>query len=152
MYRPGESGNLKGRPKGIPTKRTKMTNEITELAMEHALPIARQLIEKALTGDVKAADLFFRIFLPKRISLEEKVLLDIKDNSLPGQIKSLTEGISFFDEVTQDEAIERLKTFSTIKSNEIMEDQNNSIRESREQIMANVEKLEKMIEYKKGKG
>lgn len=150
-FRPGESGNPNGKPKGALGKRTLILKEITDLASKSALPIAQQLVERALEGDIKAAELFFRTFLPKKVNLEDKVLLNNQDITLQGQIRSLTEGIASFNEVTQEEAIERLKTFSTIKSNEVIEDHAHSIRESREQLMENVARIERIIEYKERK-
>ena len=49
-YKPGQSGNLGGRPKGIPDRRT----VYREVLADHAPQIITTLIEKALDGDSTA--------------------------------------------------------------------------------------------------
>lgn len=57
----GESGNPKGRPRGIPDKRT----ALKVLLEPYAEPLARKALELALAGDITALRLCFNILAPK---------------------------------------------------------------------------------------
>ena len=50
-FRPGESGNPRGRPRGA---RNHVSTLITEIFCEQAEPLARTVVTLALSGDIAA--------------------------------------------------------------------------------------------------
>jgi len=60
MFRPGQSGNPAGRPKGIPNPQAKLRQAITA----HVPAIIDRLVAAALDGDTAAASLLLSRALP----------------------------------------------------------------------------------------
>lgn len=80
-FEKGESGNPKGRPVGIPDKRTKLRN----LLQIHAQELTQKVVELALAGDVNALRLCLERLIPRLRS-------EPTDFSLPfNDVKNLKE-------------------------------------------------------------
>ena len=60
-FKPGESGNPNGRPKGKETHST----QIRKLLQTHSEALTNKLIDSALGGDMQAMKLCFERLLPK---------------------------------------------------------------------------------------
>lgn len=67
----GQSGNPKGRPKGIPELRETFETIIQDMASEPyenvVQAIAGKLIDRALSGDIRAIEFTFNLLYPKGI-------------------------------------------------------------------------------------
>lgn len=71
QFKPGQSGNPKGRPKGTPTLQEVMTREATKLikikqgdnvvSVPKLEALARRVFNKALEGDLAAARMIFQL-------------------------------------------------------------------------------------------
>ena len=61
-FRPGQSGNANGRPKGASPL---LTGKIRSLVERDAVEIVKAIIERAKTGDVEACRIFCRFLLPR---------------------------------------------------------------------------------------
>ena len=59
-YKKGESGNPKGRPPGVPDRRTRLR----ELLEDHAEAIIKKLTQKAKAGDMQAIKICVERLLP----------------------------------------------------------------------------------------
>jgi hypothetical protein len=81
-WKPGQSGNPKGRPKGVPNKRTLLIQSLAD----EAPAIIAALIEKAKAGDTAAAGLLIARVIPALRPRAEPVSFE-----LDTQNKSLTQ-------------------------------------------------------------
>lgn len=72
-WKPGQSGNPKGRPKGLPNKRTVIAEEFDK----DGVAIARVVIEAALAGDMQAANLVLQRLSPPLRARSEKVQFEL---------------------------------------------------------------------------
>jgi hypothetical protein len=61
-FRPGQSGNANGRPKGVSQL---LTGKIRSMVERDAIEIVKAIIERAKTGDVEACRIFCRYLLPR---------------------------------------------------------------------------------------
>lgn len=78
MFKPGQSGNPAGRPKGSRDKRNVVAAEFAKEGSE----IARVVLEAAKGGDMSAASLVLQRLSPPLRAAAEKVVFDL-DQSLP---------------------------------------------------------------------
>jgi hypothetical protein len=86
-FRPGQSGNPKGKPKGARNKATLAAQALLEGEAEG---IARKAVELALAGDVTALRLCLERVVPSLKSVAPCVAVDAGGaNSLTGQAKAL---------------------------------------------------------------
>lgn len=75
---PGESGNPKGRPKGVKNRKTALVEEFEK----DGSAIARKVIEAALAGDMQACNLVLSRLAPPLRSRSEKVQFEL-DGTAP---------------------------------------------------------------------
>lgn len=78
QWKPGESGNLRGRPPGRPDKRLLATQQM----LDEMRNIIAVLVGKALEGDTNAASIVLAKVLPSVKAQAEKVSFEF-DASLP---------------------------------------------------------------------
>jgi hypothetical protein len=80
QFKPGQSGNPNGRPKGVPTLQEVMTKEATKLIkvkqgdkiihVPKAEALARRIFGMALEGDLAAARIVFQLTATSEISAD----------------------------------------------------------------------------------
>jgi hypothetical protein len=73
-FKKGKSGNPKGRPKGLPDKRT----ALRALLEPHAEELIRVAVERALEGDTAALRLCLERLIPPVRSTDEAVSIELK--------------------------------------------------------------------------
>lgn len=144
-FKPGISGNPNGRPKGALGDKTKEYNKIKRLAAESYGKMFAVLLEKGLAGESWAHQLFYKEFLPKK-AREDTVFVDGTDDSVEGQIKALTKALSHFEELTHEDALNRLKILAGVKDTENLSEQTNTIRETRESLTEKIDMIQKIID------
>ena len=91
-WKPGQSGNPNGRPRG--------TGEVAKLRASiaaHVPEIIEQLVEVAKTGDVQAARLLLERVLPPMKPTELAVPLALPDGSLTEQGRAVLAAVSIGD-------------------------------------------------------
>lgn len=91
QFKPGQSGNPKGRPKGVKNLTTDLQEEletkvqITEDGKSKMVTkqraMLKQLVQKAMKGDSKAADVLIKL----AISIEQATSLDIDEDELAAE-------------------------------------------------------------------
>lgn len=74
LWKPGQSGNPKGRPKGCQNKTTKQAQILAQgMLNDEVVQLVRKLLEKALEGDMTAMKLCIeRILPPMKEPMEPK--------------------------------------------------------------------------------
>ena len=88
-WKPGQSGNTKGRPKG--------TGEVGKLraAIAKEIPeILKALIEKAKGGDLRASALLLERVLPPMRAIDPAAPIEISGDTLTGKGDAILKGVS----------------------------------------------------------
>jgi hypothetical protein len=134
-----------GRPKGRYNDITLGFIQLKKMAstrVEEAFGMLWSAMEK---GESWAHQIYFKELytLPKDVD-EKKVLITNKETTIDGQIEVLTSILPEFDEVTHDESLNRLKVLNSVKGNEVMAEQTEEIRETRESLLEKVNLIQKM--------
>lgn len=94
QWKPGQSGNPNGRPKGSLNKKT----QIATALMESGKEIARVVCEKALEGDMQAANIVLSRLQPPLRSRAERVNFKLdSDAPLTQQARQVLEAVSTGD-------------------------------------------------------
>lgn len=83
-FRPGQSGNPAGRPKGSVNKQLAMLRE----AVEKVLPL---VVERALNGDTEAQKLILERGLPKQKPVEVSLEFTLPDENCPAPRRAILE-------------------------------------------------------------
>jgi hypothetical protein len=76
-FRPGQSGNAKGRPRGVSPL---LTGKIRQLVEKDAVAIVSGIIEAAKLGDPAARQIFVRYLLPRHRYVSDPIQLPVIDN------------------------------------------------------------------------
>ena len=80
-FKPGKSGNPKGRPKGARDKRT----ELRSLLEPHSKELVEKVVELAIGGDTTALRLCLERLIPPFRSQEQSITLDNMNGELTAQ-------------------------------------------------------------------
>lgn len=139
-----------GRPRGAYNEATKRFVELKQLAAEKSTEAFRMLWSAMEAGESWAYQIYYKELyaIPKNYN-EPTVIIDSTDNSIKGQITAITKVLPQFDEITHDESLNRLKALTAVQSNETIDNQTTTIRETRESLMEKIEKIQKVIDYAK---
>jgi hypothetical protein len=86
MFKPGQSGNPKGRKKGLPDKRT----ALRELLKPHSKALVEKVVALALAGDTAALKLCLERLMPPIRAKDEPVKLTLPEN---GSLTEQAQGI-----------------------------------------------------------
>ncbi len=137
--------NPNGRPKGRYSDVTLSFMKLKKIAstrVDEAFGMLWAAMEK---GEPWAHQIYFKELysLPRNID-EKKVTIEDKDPTVDGQIRVLTEILPEFDEVTHDESLNRLKVLTAVKGNDVLVQQNEEIRETRETLLEKVELIQRI--------
>jgi hypothetical protein len=144
----GKSGNPNGRPKGKYNENTIAFMSLKTLAAKNAHKAFDLLWRAMEANEGWAHQIYFReLYALPRDYDDKKVQIEDKTTDIDGQIKVLTDILPEFDEVTHHDSLNRLKVLTTIKTNEQIVDQVSQIRDSREDLLAKVDKVSKVIEH-----
>ena len=143
----GMSGNPDGRAKGSMNDSTKKYYRIKTLAAERYDEAFELLWEAVKAKESWAHQLFFKELVPKTLK-HESIILNSMDKSIKGQITTLTEGLVEFDHVTEEDALNRLKTLAAVQLSDKVDEGDVAVRESRDILMDKVYRLENLIEMK----
>ncbi len=144
----GVCTNPNGRAKGGMNETTKKYLRIKTLAAERYEEAFELLWEAVKAKESWAHQLFFRELVPKTLR-HESIVLNMVDKSIKGQITTLTEGLAEFDHVTEEDALNRLKTLAAVQLSDKVDEGDVAVRESRDILMDKVYRLEGLIEMKK---
>jgi hypothetical protein len=139
-----------GRPRGAYNEATKRFVELKQLAAEKSTEAFKMLWAAMEAGESWAYQIYYKELyaIPKNYN-EPTVIIDSTDNSVEGQITAITKALPQFDEITHDESLNRLKALTAVQSNETIDNQTTTIRETRESLMEKIDKIQKVIDYAK---
>lgn len=88
-WKPGQSGNPKGKPKGS----GRQIADLRAAIDEHVPAIVVQLVRAAINGDVPAARLLLERVLPPMKAVEQASPLTLPDGSLTEQGRAVLEAV-----------------------------------------------------------
>lgn len=122
---------------------------IKKVAAEHAGKAFKMIWDAMEDGQPWAFQIYFKeLFkLPKNFG-EKTVILETAEKTVEGQIKVITEALPSFDEVTHEDALDRLKVLNAVKGNQPQEIIIDDVRESKESLQEKVEMIQTILEYK----
>ncbi len=90
LWQKGQSGNPKGRPKGVPTKIVELRKAIAD----DVPGILKRLSEMALLGDVQAARLLLERCIPPLKAIEQSIALSLPNGTLTDQGRAILTAVS----------------------------------------------------------
>lgn len=145
----GHKPPSKGRPKGGYSEATLSFIKLRDIASTRAEEALDMLWESMKKGEAWAHQIYFKELysLPKHVD-EKRVMITNKETSIDGQIEVLTSILPEFDEVTHDESLDRLKVLNAVKGNEVLNEQTEEIRETRESLLEKVELIQQIRDLK----
>ena len=108
QYQPGESGNLAGRPPGIPDKRTAMR----ALLDPHAEALVAKVVERALAGDSTALRICIDRLIPAAKAKDDPLSLPELTGSLADQGRIVIEALAQ-EKLSPEEAATILQALAT---------------------------------------
>lgn len=145
----GHKPPSKGRPKGSYSSATLSFLKLRDIAStraEEALNMLWQAMEK---GESWAYQIYFKELytIPKDVDMKKVVITD-KNPTVDGQIEVLTGILPEFDEVTHDESLNRLKVLNAVKGNNVLNEQVEEIRETRESLLEKIDLIQEIRDLK----
>ena len=90
LWQKGQSGNPKGRPKGVPTKIVELRKAIAD----DVPGILKRMSEMALLGDVQAARLLLERCIPPLKAIEQSIALSLPNGTLTDQGRAILTAVS----------------------------------------------------------
>ena len=139
-----------GRPRGKHNAATAKFIELKQMAAEHVGEAFNMLWTAMQRGEPWAHQIYFKELytLPRNFD-DKKVVIEKKEKTIDGQIKILTEVLTEFVEVTHDETLNRLKVLNGIKETNVLGEQTEEIRETRDSLIEKVNLIQKVVDLKK---
>lgn len=103
-WKKGQSGNLKGRPKGFPNLRNALESIIYANDTNAIHDIAQTLFEKAKAGDMRAIEFLFKLLYPDGIHKyeKEKSIDDIWGGGMPS-FRTASEEVTFYQSLEKEQ-------------------------------------------------
>jgi len=145
----GQVLNPNGRPKGSMNEASKSFMAMRSLAAQDYNMAYQILRDRLQAGEPWAHQLFFKELVPKKYK-QETIIIEPADDTLEGQIAALRKGLTMFKEYTEEGLINALKSLSSIKLNETIAE-HSSTRMSREEMMEQINMIQKVIDHEEGK-
>lgn len=143
----GVSGNPQGRKKGSLNKRSAKYANIFNLAGEKSEEAFQLLWEAVQAKEGWAHQLYFKELVPKCLK-QKTAFLEPVGTSVNEQIKSLSDALITFDELTEDEILTRLKTLAALRVTESIDNHTNEVKETKKTLEEKVALFNKVIELK----
>lgn len=145
----GHKPPSKGRPKGSYSMATLSFLKLRDIASSKAEEALGMLWEAMKNGESWAYQIYFKELytIPKDIDMKKVIITD-KNPTVDGQIEVLTGILPEFDEVTHDESLNRLKVLSAVKGNDVLSQQTEEIRETRESLREKIELIQEIRDLK----
>jgi hypothetical protein len=136
VFKPGESGNTSGRPKGSYGEYTQKFLTLRTKAAEDLDKVYAGLIAAIERGEQWAYQLYLKELVHFPIKeYQQLATINIRKNGVDGAIKSFVEGLEQIDQYNTDDVLSALKTLTSIKlTDTIAEKTNEAARLSDEQI------------------
>jgi len=66
LFKPGQSGNSKGRPKGRVSKKVLIRDQLIDALEKDAVKVVQMIVDKALKGDMVAAKIIMDRLIPQQ--------------------------------------------------------------------------------------
>jgi hypothetical protein len=145
----GHKSPSKGRPKGRYSDMTMNFIKLKKIASTRSEEAFEILWEAMKRDEPWAHQIYFRELysLPKGMD-EKRVVITNKETSLDGQIEVLVSTLPEFDEITHDESLNRLKVLNAVKGNEVLSEQTEEIKETRESLLEKVDLIQQIRDLK----
>lgn len=136
-FEPGQSGNPKGRPKGIVDKRS----ELSQLLRPHAKDLVSKAVELALAGDCQALKLCLERLIPR--ARDEVIGIDRASDDLTKTMDLMVVGAAILKAVMDgDITPEQGRTISNV-----IEAQRKTIETS--ELVARIHEIEVILKQRK---
>lgn len=150
-FQKGECGNPKGRPVGAYCERKKQYVELQRIASGKAQEMFVILENAMRTGESWAHQIYWKelFHIPKRYLEETTSPIIPKGDALniDERVKAYTQALDRFEDFTRDEVLTALKVLNSIKSNEVVENQAEHVRLTREELGHKIENYVKAMDY-----
>lgn len=94
LFKPGQSGNPKGRAKGSFTVSTFVKNKLYKPHQEDIIAVVNLSFKKALAGETWAIKLIYEYFVTKQVDLDDENVHALFEDKLKEMSKEQLEGMS----------------------------------------------------------
>lgn len=150
LFLKGSRTHTKGRPKGKHNPTTLNFIRLKEEASKHGPRVYELLKEKIEAGEPWAFQIYYRYLysVPKYYN-EKHVVIPSCDRSVDGQLRRLLDTLPDFDEITQEELMDRVRLLFVAKTQGALEQLNAYVPVSKEDLQLKVDMIKLLVEQAK---